>query len=62
MQCIIKADCDYCYECIEICPNAALTSNCCGMIEYNPETCTYCEVCMDVCPQEAIMIMEVDEK
>ena len=60
-KCVITTDCDLCYDCVDICPEVALTTTCRGEIIYLPDECSYCEVCMDICPQEAIKIMEADE-
>ena len=46
--------CDYCLECISVCPSGALTYDKC--FEHNPNECTNCEVCSDICEQEAITI------
>lgn len=46
--------CDYCLECVSLCPSGALTYDHC--FEHNPSKCTNCECCMDICEQEAITI------
>ena len=46
--------CDYCLECVSLCPSNALTYDKC--FEHNPSKCTNCEVCSDICEQEAINI------
>ena len=47
--------CDYCLECVNSCPNGALTFyRACFM--HDAYSCAYCEVCMDVCPNDAIEI------
>ena len=57
---IDDSKCDYCMECVNTCPNDALT--------YDPQvkvfmhdaySCAYCEVCMDVCEKEAIKILDM---
>lgn len=50
--------CDYCMECINTCPNDALTMEK-GIFMHNAYSCAYCEVCMDVCDKEAIKILEM---
>lgn len=50
--------CTYCLECVNTCPNGALTYyRACFM--HNAYECAYCEVCMDVCEVNALSIMEV---
>ena len=60
-ECVLKSDCDLCYECVELCPSGALYTDCCGNIQYDNEDCQYCEVCSDVCPTQSIRIEQVGE-
>ncbi len=46
--------CDYCLECVSVCPNGALTYDKC--FEHNPTECSYCESCELTCPNGAIQI------
>ena len=55
---IDEAKCERCYECINSCPNKALTLDK-GIFVHCAYECSYCEVCMDVCPNEAIKILEM---
>ena len=61
--CTVRIDsnkCDYCMECVNTCPNGALTYD--GDVKvfmHNAYECAYCEVCMDVCEPEAIKILEM---
>ena len=61
--CTVKIDdgkCDYCMECVNTCPNGALTyDRSVKVFMHNAYECSYCEVCMDVCDQEAIKILEM---
>ena len=61
--CTVKIDdkkCDYCMECVNTCPNTALTYDSqVKVFMHNAYECSYCEVCMDVCDQEAIKILEM---
>lgn len=61
--CTVKIDdskCDYCMECVNTCPNGALTyERDVKVFMHNAYECSYCEVCMDVCDQEAIKILEM---
>ena len=47
--------CNYCLECISVCPTEALTYDKC--FEHKAKLCSNCEVCMDVCEQGAIKIL-----
>ena len=61
--CTVRIDdskCSYCLECVNTCPNGALTyeeSVKCFM--HNAYECAYCEVCIDVCPEECIEILDM---
>ena len=61
--CTVRIDdskCDYCMECVNTCPNKALTYDSqVKVFMHNAYECSYCEVCMDVCDQEAIKILEM---
>ena len=61
LKCDIGLACDLCYDCVDICPEVALTTTCRGEIIYLPDKCSYCEVCMDICPECAIRVYEVKE-
>ena len=50
--------CDYCLECVSVCPSGALTYDKC--FEHDGAECANCEVCMDVCPNEAIKILPIE--
>ena len=61
--CTVRIDdkkCTYCLECVNTCPNGALTYDeevKCFM--HNAYECAYCEVCIDVCEPDAIQILEM---
>ena len=61
--CTVRIDdkkCDYCLDCVEACPNNALTYD--GDVKvfmHNSYGCAYCEYCMDVCQKDAIKILEM---
>jgi ferredoxin len=61
--CTVRIDdkkCNYCMECVNTCPNDALTyDNTVKVFMHNAYSCAYCEVCMDVCEKEAIKILEM---
>ena len=61
--CTVRIDsnkCDYCMECVNTCPNDALTyDNTVKVFMHNAYECAYCEVCMDVCEPEAIKILDM---
>lgn len=50
--------CDYCLECVSVCPNHALTFYKGGFM-HNAYECANCEVCMDVCQNDAIKIVDM---
>ena len=57
---IDDSKCDYCLECVNTCPNGALTYD--GDVKvfmHDAYSCAYCEVCMDVCEPEAIKILDM---
>ncbi len=57
---INDSKCDYCMECVNICPNGALTyEETVKCFMHNAYSCAYCEVCMDVCPNSAIQILDM---
>ena len=59
IYCTIRVDdskCDYCMECVQLCPTEALTYDKC--FNHDKTKCTYCEVCSDVCEHMAITILE----
>ena len=52
--------CDYCMECVNTCPNDALTYDSqVKVFMHDAYSCAYCEVCMDVCEKEAIKILDM---
>lgn len=59
--CTVRIDsdkCTYCMECVNTCPNNALTyeeSVKCFM--HNAYECSFDEYCMDICPNSAIQIL-----
>lgn len=57
--CTVRVDsdrCDYCLECVRLCPSGALTLD--KSVFYHDSTiCTYCESCHDVCDHRAITII-----
>ncbi len=61
--CTVRIDsnkCDYCMECVNTCPNGALTyDSTVKVFMHNAYECAYCEVCMDVCEPEAIKILDM---
>ena len=61
--CTVRIDdkkCDYCMECVNTCPNGALTYDSqVKVFMHNAYECAYCEVCMDVCEVEALEILEM---
>jgi heterodisulfide reductase subunit A len=50
---IIPEKCDFCGECIKVCPVAAITSSPNG-VTINPISCVGCGICVPRCPKEAI--------
>ena len=48
--------CDYCLECVSVCPNEALTFYKGGFMHKSYE-CANCECCEMACPNEAIRIL-----
>ena len=61
--CTVRIDdskCDYCMECVNTCPNKALTYD--GDVKvfmHDAYSCAYCEYCMDVCQYDALTILEM---
>jgi len=59
--CTVKIDydkCTRCLECVNSCPNGALTYyRACFM--HNAYECAYCEVCLDVCEPQCIKILDM---
>ena len=55
---IDDSKCNYCMECVNTCPNKALTYD--GDVKvfmHNAYECSFDEYCMDVCPNSAIQIL-----
>ena len=48
--------CDYCLECVSVCPNTALSFYKSCFTHY-PDKCSNCECCEMACENEAIRIM-----
>ena len=61
--CTVRIDsnkCDYCMECVNTCPNKALTyDNTVKVFMHNAYECAFEEYCMDVCPNNAIEILDM---
>ena len=61
--CTVRIDdskCDYCMECVNTCPNGALTyDNSVKVFMHNAYECSFDEYCMDVCPNNAIEILDM---
>jgi len=61
--CTVRIDdkkCTYCLECVNTCPNGALTyDETVKCFMHNAYECAYCEVCIDVCPEECIEILDM---
>ena len=61
--CTVRVDsnkCSYCLDCVEACPNTALTYD--GDVKvfmHNAYECALDEYCMDVCPNSAIQILDM---
>ena len=52
--------CDGCGECVEICPNEAI-SMLDGKVRIDELLCTSCETCISLCPQKAIQKVSIPE-
>lgn len=51
--------CDFCLECVELCPSDCLTLMG-DKIIFDGSDCQFCEVCGDCCEQEAIIVRRND--
>ncbi|SHO52778.1 (2S)-3-sulfopropanediol dehydratase activating enzyme [Desulfopila aestuarii] len=43
-----------CYQCIEACPQKAISANTFGKIAINRSACDLCLTCLDICPSKAL--------
>ena len=50
--------CDRCYECVEACPNGALSLDK-GIFVHSAYECNYEKECEQACPNNAINILEM---
>lgn len=70
---LIPPDCVICYQCIKICPTAALyLSHKNTVVEekkakeitkftFNAELCCFCDLCDEICPTDAIFLNQMYE-
>ncbi|WP_024335830.1 4Fe-4S dicluster domain-containing protein [Desulfotignum balticum] len=49
-------------DCVEVCPEGALTKTDYGPVLYNADLCTGCQTCVDACPFSAPLFDPVTEK
>ena len=45
--------CNHCGDCIEVCPDAALSLGEDGKVQWHRDLCTHCDKCLDICPISA---------
>ena len=48
--------CNQCGECVNACPEGALTIDKLGVVVLNKELCTGCHACVEACPTNAMMV------